>query len=492
MNTLQQWHDHFDALGAYEEAVALLYWDMRTYMPEQSAANRSKSLGFLSTESFRRRTGTQYQSLLEAMGQESLTGLDAISYEKAKQAFDRDSKIPEAEYQAFVTLISEAESVWEKAKDANDWAMFEPFLEKIVATERKFVEYWGYYNHPYDALLHDYEPGMTVAQLDPLFAELRQAIIGLLAELDGKTFPKLDWSADRETQIKLNHEWLHDIGYDFTAGRLDETVHPFQTTINRKDARVTTKYDVSDYRNSVFGTMHEAGHATYEQGINPELDSLGLGEGASMGIHESQSLFFENFIGRNRGFLEARYTGLQAAIPSLADIPFATFYAAVNEVKPSLIRIEADELTYALHIIIRYELEKRLITGELEVKALPEEWNRLYKEYLGVDVPSNAKGVLQDVHWSGGSFGYFPSYALGLVYSAQLNEAMRRDVTDIDELIASGSFTPIKKWLKENIHQHGKAKTPAELIEEATGQSITVQPLIDYLTKKYTRVVETL
>ncbi|WP_214851067.1 carboxypeptidase M32 [Exiguobacterium sp. s193] len=492
MNTLQQWRDHFDALGAYEEAVALLYWDMRTYMPEQSAANRSKSLGFLSTESFRRRTGTQYQSLLEAMGQESLTGLDAISYEKAKQAFDRDSKIPEAEYQAFVTLISEAESVWEKAKDANDWAMFEPFLEKIVATERKFVEYWGYDNHPYDALLHDYEPGMTVAQLDPLFAELRQAIIGLLAELDGKTFPKLDWSADRETQIKLNHEWLNDIGYDFTAGRLDETIHPFQTTINRKDARVTTKYDVSDYRNSVFGTMHEAGHATYEQGINPELDSLGLGEGASMGIHESQSLFFENFIGRNRGFLEARYTGLQAAIPSLADIPFATFYAAVNEVKPSLIRIEADELTYALHIIIRYELEKRLITGELEVKALPEEWNRLYKEYLGVDVPSNAKGVLQDVHWSGGSFGYFPSYALGLVYSAQLNEAMRRDVTDIDELIASGSFTPIKKWLKENIHQYGKAKTPAELIEKATGQSITVQPLIDYLTKKYTRVVETL
>ncbi|WP_214808949.1 carboxypeptidase M32 [Exiguobacterium sp. s102] len=492
MNTLQQWRDHFDALGAYEEAVALLYWDMRTYMPEQSAPNRSKSLGFLSTESFRRRTGTQYQSLLEAMGQESLTGLDAISYEKAKQAFDRDSKIPEAEYQAFVTLISEAESVWEKAKDANDWAMFEPFLEKIVATERKFVEYWGYENHPYDALLHDYEPGMTVAQLDPLFAELRQAIITLLTDLDGKTFPKLDWSADRETQIKLNHEWLNDIGYDFTAGRLDETVHPFQTTINRKDARVTTKYDEADYRNSVFGTMHEAGHATYEQGIDPELDSLGLGEGASMGIHESQSLFFENFIGRNRGFLEARYTGLQAAIPSLPDVPFETFYAAVNEVKPSLIRIEADELTYAMHIIIRYELEKRLITGELEVKALPKEWNRLYKEYLGVDVPSNAQGVLQDVHWSGGSFGYFPSYALGLVYSAQLNEAMRRDVKDIDELIASGSFTPIKNWLKENIHQHGKAKTPAELIEAATGQSITVQPLIDYLTKKYTRVVETL
>ncbi|ASI35522.1 MULTISPECIES: carboxypeptidase M32 [unclassified Exiguobacterium] len=492
MNTLQQWRDHFDALGAYEEAVALLYWDMRTYMPEQSAPNRSKSLGFLSTESFRRRTGEQYQSLLGAMGQESLTGLDAISYEKAKQAFDRDSKIPEAEYQAFVTLISEAESVWEKAKDANDWAMFEPFLEKIVATERKFVEYWGYENHPYDALLHDYEPGMTVAQLDPLFAELRQAIITLLTDLDGKTFPKLDWSADRETQIKLNHEWLNDIGYDFTAGRLDETVHPFQTTINRKDARVTTKYDEADYRNSVFGTMHEAGHATYEQGIDPELDSLGLGEGASMGIHESQSLFFENFIGRNRGFLEARYTGLQAAIPSLTDVPFETFYAAVNEVKPSLIRIEADELTYAMHIIIRYELEKRLITGELEVKALPKEWNRLYKEYLGVDVPSNAQGVLQDVHWSGGSFGYFPSYALGLVYSAQLNEAMRRDVKDIDELIASGSFTPIKNWLKENIHQHGKAKTPAELIEAATGQSITVQPLIDYLTKKYTRVVETL
>ncbi|MGX8238135.1 carboxypeptidase M32 [Exiguobacterium undae] len=492
MNTLQQWRDHFEALGAYDEAVALLYWDMRTYMPDQSAENRSKSLGFLSTESFRRRTGTTYQTLLKAMGQETLTGLEAISYEKAKQAYDRDSKIPEAEYQTFITLISEAESVWEKAKDADDWDLFAPYLEKIVAMERKFVEYWGYGQHPYDALLHDYEPGMTVAELDPLFAELRQAIITLLKQLDGKTFPTLDWSASRKTQIQLNHDWLNDIGYDFTAGRLDETVHPFQTTINRKDARVTTKYDENDYRNSVFGTMHEAGHATYEQGIAPELDALGLGEGASMGIHESQSLFFENFIGRNQGFLAARYHGLQQAIPSLADVPFETFYAAVNEVKPSLIRIEADELTYALHIIIRYELEKRLITGELEVKDLPAEWNRLYKEYLGVDVPSNAKGVLQDVHWSGGSFGYFPSYALGLVYSAQLNEALRRDVPNVDQLIADGTLQPIKGWLNEHIHQHGKAKTPAELIQAATGQSISVQPLINYLTAKYTRVVEAL
>ncbi|AFS70627.1 MULTISPECIES: carboxypeptidase M32 [Exiguobacterium] len=492
MNTLQQWRDHFESLRAYEEAVALLYWDMRTYMPEQSAENRSKSIGFLSTESFRRRTGTVYQSLLEAMGQETLTGLEAVSYEKAKQAYDRDSKIPEAEYQTFITLISEAESVWEKAKDADDWELFAPYLEKIVAMERKFVEYWGYAQHPYDALLHDYEPGMTVAELDPLFAELRQAIITLLKQLDGKTFPTLDWSADRDTQIQLNHEWLNDIGYDFTAGRLDETVHPFQTTINRKDARVTTKYDEADYRNSVFGTMHEAGHATYEQGIAPELDTLGLGEGASMGIHESQSLFFENFIGRNQGFLAARYAGLQQAISSLKDVPFETFYAAVNEVKPSLIRIEADELTYALHIIIRYELEKRLITGELEVKNLPAEWNRLYKEYLGVDVPSNAKGVLQDVHWSGGSFGYFPSYALGLVYSAQLNEALRRDVANVDQLIADGTLAPIKEWLNLNIHQYGKAKTPAELIQAATGQAISVQPLIHYLTAKYTRVVEAL
>ncbi|KQS45329.1 carboxypeptidase M32 [Exiguobacterium sp. Leaf196] len=492
MSTTQQWRDHFDGLRAYEEAVALLYWDMRTYMPDQGAANRSASIGFLSTESFRRRTGKTYQQLLAAMEQETLTGIEAISFAKAKEAFDRDSKIPEAEYQTFITLISEAESVWEKAKDANDWSMFEPYLEKIVAMERQFVEYWGYDAHPYDALLHDYEPGMTVATLDPLFAELRQAIIGLLSQLEGKDFPTLDWSADRKTQIALNQEWLRDIGYDFTSGRLDETVHPFQTTINRKDARITTKYDENDYRNSVFGTMHEAGHATYEQGIEPELDSLGLGEGASMGIHESQSLFFENFIGRNQGFLSARYHGLQQAIPSLADVPFERFYAAVNEVKPSLIRIEADELTYALHIIIRYELEKRLMTKELEVKDLPQEWNRLYKEYLGVDVPSDDKGVLQDVHWSGGSFGYFPSYALGLVYAAQLNEALRRDVENVDGLIAAGTLAPIKSWLKENIHRHGKSKTPAELIEAATGQSISVAPLVNYLTKKYTRVVEAL
>ncbi|WP_114570800.1 carboxypeptidase M32 [Exiguobacterium flavidum] len=492
MDTLKQWKTHFESLNAYQEAVALLYWDMRTHMPEQSAGNRSKSIGFLSTESFRRKTDATYRDLLKRMGEQELEGLERASYMEAHESYVRDSKIPEEEYQEFVTLISEAESVWEKAKDQDDWKMFEPFLEKIVETERRFVEYWGYEDHPYDALLFDYERGMTVEKLDHLFGELRQAIIGLLKRLEGKRFPTLDWSLGKAEQMRLNHEWLNDIGYDFTAGRLDETVHPFQTTINRKDARITTKYDESDYRNSLFGTMHEAGHATYEQGIDPELDSLGLGDGASMGIHESQSLFFENFIGRNRGFLEARFSGLKSTVPSLKDVDFDTFYAAVNEAKPSLIRIEADELTYALHIIIRYELEKRLISGELEVKDLPQEWNRLYGEYLGVTPPNDAKGVLQDVHWSGGSFGYFPSYALGLVYSAQLNEAMRKDIPEIDTLIAEGSFEPIKNWLKENIHRHGRSKTPAELIEGATGEEITVRPLIAYLEQKYSRLVEAL
>ncbi|MFN3365862.1 MAG: carboxypeptidase M32 [Exiguobacterium mexicanum] len=485
MELTKQWRDHFKQLRAFDEAISLLYWDMRTQMPEQSAPLRAETIGYLSTEAFKRQTSESFKDLLAQMTEtEELTPIEVRSVAVAKTQYERNAKIPSSEYQAYVTLVSEAETAWEKAKDQDDWHMFAPYLEKIIGFQRKFAEYFGYESHPYDALLYDYEPGMTVEQLDALFQTLRDELVPLIRELPDPV-QGLDWAMDKSVQQRLCEDWMRVVDYDLTRGRLDATVHPFEITINRRDVRITTKYDEADFRNALFGTMHEAGHATYEQQIDSELDELGLGGGASMGIHESQSLFFENFVGRSEAFLKSVYPRLQTEHPALQDVSFETFYAGVNEAKPSLIRIEADELTYSLHIIIRYELEKKLIQGDLSVEELPEAWNALYKEYLGVDVPSDAKGVLQDVHWAGGSFGYFPSYALGLVYAAQLTEALRDAHPEFESLVSSGEFGPIKQWLEDNVHRLGKALTPNELIKQVTGEDISVRPLVRYLTSKY-------
>ncbi|WP_047376012.1 carboxypeptidase M32 [Exiguobacterium sp. ZOR0005] len=485
MELTKQWRDHFKQLRAFDEAISLLYWDMRTQMPEQSAPLRAETIGYLSTEAFKRQTSDSFKQLLEEMeAANGLTATEKRSLQVAKTQYERNAKIPASEYQAYVTLVSEAETAWEKAKEQNDWGMFAPFLKKILTYQRKFADYFGYDAHPYDALLYDFEPGMTVAQLDDLFETLRDELVPLIRNLPGGT-ASLDWSMNEKAQERICHDWMRVVDYDLSRGRLDATVHPFEITINRRDVRITTKYDEADFRNALFGTMHEAGHATYEQQIDESLDELGLGGGASMGIHESQSLFFENFVGRSIAFLKSVYPNLQAEHHALQDVDFETFYAGVNEAKPSLIRIEADELTYSLHIIIRYELEKALIQGDLSVDELPAAWNKLYKEYLGVDVPSDAKGVLQDVHWAGGSFGYFPSYALGLIYAAQLTESLRAEHPDFETWIATGEFAPIKQWLATNVHRHGKTLTPNELIRTVTGEDISVRPLVRYLTSKY-------
>ncbi|WP_215141131.1 carboxypeptidase M32 [Exiguobacterium qingdaonense] len=488
MEVKNEWREHFKQLRAFDEAISLLYWDMRTQMPEQSAPLRAETIGYLSTEAFKRQTSESFASLLERLSdEEGLSSVEMRSLEVAKTQYERNAKIPHDEYQAYVTLVSEAETAWEKAKNQNDWDMFAPYLKKIIEFQQRFAEYFGYEKHPYDALLYDFEPGMTVELLDSLFDSLREALVPLIQQLPKETF-SLDWSMPADVQEQICHDWMNVVAYDLSRGRLDATVHPFEITINRRDVRITTKYDEEDFRNALFGTMHEAGHATYEQQIDPTLDELGLGSGASMGIHESQSLFFENFIGRSEVFLRRVYPKLQSLHPAYADIDFDTFYSGVNEAKPSLVRIEADELTYSLHIIIRYELEKALIQGTLSVDELPSAWNELYKNYLGLDVPSHAKGVLQDVHWAGGSFGYFPSYALGLIYAAQLTEALKSDLPHFETLIQDGHIEPIKAWLHENVHQYGKRLTPNEIIQQVTGQEISVQPLVRYLTEKYQAV----
>lgn len=494
MDLQQSYKEHVAKMRAYQEAISLLYWDLRTGAPKKGVDLRSETIGTLSSELFALSTSDEFGEILTGLEAEK-SGLDTVlqrSVEESRKEYDLSKKIPPAAYKEFVVLQSKAESVWETAKEESDFAMFEPYLEKLVAKTKEMIGYWGEKNgSAYNTLLDQYEPGMTTEVLDEVFGKLRQRIGSLvqkIADSDNKPETNFLYSHfPKEAQRDFSLQILQQLGYDFDAGRLDETVHPFMTNINRQDIRVTTKYDEHDFRSAVFGTIHECGHAVYEQNLGSKLAGMPVETGASMGIHESQSLFFENFIGRSENFWNRNYAALQQASPQgFGDVEKSQYLRAINEAKPSLIRIEADELTYALHIMVRYELEKGLFNGDLQVKDLPELWNAKYEEYLGIRPSTDAEGILQDVHWAGASFGYFPSYALGYIYAAQFKNAMMKDLPNFDALLEEGNATPILEWLTENVHQHGAMKKPLEILEDATGEGLNADYLADYLEKKYT------
>lgn len=489
--------EYVKKMGAYNEALSLVYWDLRTGAPKKGIEQRSEVIGQLSSEVFNMSTSEEMSTYIEALtnqaSTENLSEITKKTVEECKKEYDRNKLIPVEEYKEYVMLQAKAESIWEEAKEKADFALFQPYLEKLVAMNKRFVEYWGYEGNKYNTLLDMYEPGMTVEILDTVFGELRDKIIPLVREIAEapnkpetsflfKPFPK-------EKQKEFSLKVLAQMGYDFQAGRLDETVHPFAIGLNPGDVRVTTKYDENDFRTAVFGTIHEGGHALYEQNISNELIGTPLCTGTSMGIHESQSLFYENFVGRHAAFWEQNYDLLKEhATGQFDDVSSEEFYRAINESKPSLIRIEADELTYPLHIIIRYEIEKGLFNDEIEVKDLPQIWNDKYEQYLGIRPENDGRGVLQDVHWAGGSFGYFPSYALGYMYAAQFKHALEKELPAFDELLAGGNLAAIKEWFTKNIHQFGKMKKPLEILQDVTGEGLNANYLVDYLENKYRQV----
>ncbi|MTH52112.1 carboxypeptidase M32 [Bacillus mangrovi] len=494
IETEKQFYELLQKIQSYQEALNVLFWDLRTGAPKKGVDQRSKTIGILSAEEFRLKTSDEMKRLLDELSATpDLSPKTRAAVEESIKEYSKYKKIPEAEYAEYVMLQTKAESVWETAKETNDFPLFAPYLEQLVETNKKFLGYWGYEGTPYNTLLGFYEPGMTVDVLDRVFAQLREKIVPLVQNISAASKqPNADFiygTFPAEEQKKASEFFLKELGYDFSAGRLDETIHPFQISINRSDVRVTTKYDEQDFRTAVFGTIHECGHALYEQNISEELEGTPLCSGTSYGIHESQSLFYENFIGRSFGFWKRYYETFRSFSPEqLQSVSLEDFYFAINESKPSLIRIEADELTYSLHIMIRYEIEKELFNGNLAVADLPEVWNRKYEEYLGVVPPNDAKGVLQDVHWAGGSFGYFPSYALGLLYGAQFRNAMLKDLPDLEDRIERGELGSILSWLTEKIHQHGKTKKPLQLLQEVTGEELNADHLITYLTEKYSRL----
>ncbi|PYI55944.1 carboxypeptidase M32 [Paenibacillus flagellatus] len=493
-SVLQSFRGYVKKMKSYGEALDVMYWDLRTGAPRKGVEARSEVIGELSAEMFKMSVSDEMGRYLEQLSApESFGQLDETNrklVEECKKEYDRSKKIPPERYQEYVVLTSQAETVWEEAKAKSDFAMFQPYLEKIVAANLEFVELWGYEGHRYNTLLDMYEPGMTVEKLDALFADVREKLVPLVAAIQ-KSANKPDTSFLNQTfdvaQQKLFSLFiLKELGYDFEAGRLDESVHPFATGLNPGDVRITTRYLPNDVTSALFGTIHECGHGLYEQNISKDLIGTPLCTGTSMGIHESQSRFWENMVGRSRPFWQRYYGKLQELYPDrFRDVPVESFYRAINVVQPSLIRIEADELTYNLHIMIRYEIEKALFDGSLQVKDLPAYWNEKYREYLGVVPSHDGEGVLQDVHWAGGAFGYFPSYSLGNMYSAQIRHAMEKELGALDDLIANGDFASVKAWLVERIYRYGKLLTPQEIVMRVTGEPLDPDYLVRYLQTKY-------
>ncbi|MEF3302948.1 carboxypeptidase M32 [Paenibacillus sp. GYB003] len=491
---LPSFRSYVKKMKSYGEALDVMYWDLRTGAPRKGVEARSEVIGELSAEMFKMSVSDEMGRYLERLSEpaafERLGSVDRKLVEECRKEYDRSKKIPPDKYQAYVVLTSQAESVWEEAKEKADFAMFRPYLEKIVAANLEFVELWGYEGHRYNTLLDMYEPGMTVQKLDRIFADVREKLVPLVSAIQRSNNEPdtsfLNETFDVRQQKAFSLYILKELGYDFEAGRLDESVHPFATGLNPGDVRITTRYLPGDVTSALFGTIHECGHALYEQNISKELIGTPLCSGTSMGIHESQSRFWENMIGRSRTFWDRYFPKLKELYPDrFQGVSVDSFYRAINRVQPSLIRIEADELTYNLHIMIRYEIEKALFGGSLQVADLPSYWNEKYKEYLGVEPAHDGEGVLQDVHWAGGSFGYFPSYSLGNMYSAQIRRTMERQLGDLDDLIAGGHFAAIKDWLVERIYRHGKLLTPDEIVEGVTGEPLNPEYMIAYLKTKY-------
>lgn len=477
---------------AYQCASSSLYLDSVTVAPKDTAQGRGVALSILAGESHKLFANQEVGELLDFLTEHSgeLTLLQRRQVEELRRSWRQMFRIPAEEYMAYAQLTNEASDVWHKAKETNDFELFRPVLEQLVAFNRKFAGYYDDTKAPYDALLNEYERGVDMAYLDRFFAAIRERLVPVIRAIGEKEQPD-DRFLHREypvAQQRMFSDYLMEVlGLDRAHCAIGETEHPFTLEFNNQDVRITTHYDPHDVASSMYSVIHEGGHAKYELGIRDDVQYTCLAGGVSMGVHESQSRFYENLIGRSRPFIEAIFPKMREFFPEqLSDVTAEGFYRAVNKAQPSLIRIEADELTYCLHIMVRYEIEKQLIGGTLEVKDVPETWNRLYKEYLGVDVPDDRQGCLQDSHWSGGSFGYFPSYALGSAYGAQMLRNMEKEF-DVWGPVSRGDLSQVSAWLGDKVHQYGGLLTPAEVVRNACGE---FDPGIytDYLVDKYSRL----
>lgn len=490
---LKEFKDHVRKMELLGGTMALLDWDSRVYMPAKGVERRGDALGYLAGEYHKMSTSEKVKEFVEAFeGEKDLDEVTSAMLRDVKKQYERSLKIPAQFEEEYSILCTKSSSAWRKAKASGDFEVFRPYLEKIAHMKFKCLDFLGCDKNKYDTLLDDFEGGMTVEKLDVLFGELKEGIVDLLDRIKNSDVEINDdilkVHVSKETQVKLCNFILENMGFDFEAGRMDETEHPFTTSFCNKDVRITNHYYENDFTNALFSAIHEGGHAIYEQDIPDSLENTGVNSAASLGIHESQSRFYENIIGRSYEFWTYFYKEIQNEIPEFKSIDLDDFYKVINKVKPSLIRTTSDELTYSLHVIIRYEIEKDLIAGKIKVKDLPEIWNNKYKEYLGVEPKNNSEGVLQDTHWADGTIGYFPSYALGNLYGAQFLNKMLQDIPDVYEDVSKGDLTQVHQWLKENVHKYGAIYTPVELIKKVTGEELTAKYFLQYLNEKYSKI----
>ncbi len=500
MNAIKQLKNELRTIANLHGAASLLHWDQETYMPSGGGSARAEQIALLESLAHERFVGEGIKAPLgEVVNLETGKASAELSEEQQRFVFEiwkdyfKASALPGEYVEELSKTTSKAQQVWAEARKNNDFNSFAPWLEKIIALKKKEIGYLGKKDTPYDTLLDQYEPGMTSEKVTELFDDMRSRLVPLVQKIKDSNVNthqqilKKKYDADRQWSFGLSI--LKDIGYNMDHGRQDRSAHPFTIDFHPTDVRITTRIDDHDFLSGFSSTVHEGGHALYEQGLEQEWYGTPFGQAISFGIHESQSRLWENLVGLSRPFWDHYYPKLQKVFPENLDgVSVERWYSAINTITPSLIRVDADEATYNLHIMLRFELEKNIINDGAPVAELPELWNTKMEEYLGIRPDKDANGVLQDVHWSFGGFGYFPTYALGNLYNVPIMNQACKEMPDLNDNISQGNLLPLREWLKNRVHKIGRRQTASELIVNLTGAPLSAGPFMDYLEEKFSAI----
>jgi carboxypeptidase Taq len=488
----QQLLESLREIALLGSVASVLNWDERTQLPEKGTEHRSRQASLLARMVHEQFTSPRIGELLatvESSAQMQSDGDVQVNVRETRRSYDRAIKLPSSLVEEMTRTEILGQAAWVQARRKSEYPIFEPWLTKMLSLKQREIDCVGFRESRYDALLDTFEPNETAAGLRKVFDSLRQPLIELVGKIvqSGKNAPLeiLERKYPAAAQQAMARQAAEKVGFDFTAGRLDVSVHPFCTGLGPGDTRMTTRYDENYFGDAFFGVLHETGHGLYDQGLPAEHFGTPLGDAVSLGIHESQSRLWENFVGRNRAFWRYFFPIAKQHFPqTLTDLSDDQWYFAINDVRPSLIRTESDEATYNLHILLRFELEQAMLDGSVTPKDLPAAWNQKMRQYLGITPPDDARGCLQDIHWSGGGFGYFPTYTLGNLYAAQFFEQARKDLGDLNDMFARDEFGPLLGWLRKNIHCHGKRYTARELAVRITGEDLNPAPLLRHLRSK--------
>lgn len=493
--TLIQFQEYLKKMNYYRRATTLFDWDLYTQTPKKGYEGMADALSYFSTEAFVLSTSPELEELLNKLAQpEEYDQLDVgmqYTVRVMKRDLEKSKRIPKEFFTSYISAQSASRQAWQEAKQANDFSIFAPHLKKIIEMTAQKAAYTDPGKDIYEVLLGQFEEGMDSASIDKVFTELKSGLLPLVSKILAAPQPdskKFQAHYDIHAQKAVQDFLLRYIGFSFDAGLTAESEHPFTLGFSGKDLRITNHFHENDVLSAIFSAIHEGGHAIFGQNVNPAFEGTPADDCCYMGIHESQSRFYENILGRNKNFWTPIYPQLQELLPPLQKISLEEFYQEINHVQNSFIRTDADEVTYCLHIIIRYEIEQAIFRDHLPVEELPALWKQKMQEYLQITPSNDSEGILQDIHWADGSFGYFPSYLLGSIYDGMFLNALEEDLGSVDQILADGNILSITKWLNTKIHQYGSTRLPQEVIQAVCGKELSASPLLDYFTKKYTDI----